>query len=79
MAAPSMRQLISPAHTGTSGLGPTKPVHTSVPPETEPIETPGATARPIHSKPLAGSGAAGRYGGGQAPSSRRRLTSWPTW
>ena len=34
--APRHRPAMRPARTGSSGLGPTNPVHTSVPPENEP-------------------------------------------
>ena len=55
--APSIRQLISPAHTGTSGDGPRNPVHRSVPPLSEPTGIPGFTASRTQWKPAAGSGA----------------------
>ena len=37
--APSERHWMRPRRTGCSGFGPTKPVHTSVPPESEPSQT----------------------------------------
>src|SRR5829696_7516861 len=55
--APSIRQLISPDQTGTSGLGPRNPVHRSVPPLSEPTGIAAETASRTHSKPPAGSGA----------------------
>ncbi len=55
--APSIRQLISPAHTGTSGDGPTNPVHRSVPPLSDPTGIASDTASRTQWKPAAGSGA----------------------
>src|SRR5207253_2487287 len=55
--APSIRHEISPAHTGTSGHGPRKPVHMSVPPLREPVGIASETVSATHSKPAAGSGA----------------------
>src|SRR5512141_2448737 len=55
--APSIRQLISPAQTGTSGLGPRKPVQRSVPPLSDPSGTDGETSSWTHRNPAAGSGA----------------------
>ena len=46
-----------PRRTGWSGFGPTKPVHTSVPPESEPSQTSDFTCSYTQSKPSAGNGA----------------------
>src|SRR5215218_4825732 len=55
--APSIRQLISPAHTGTSGEGPRNPVQRSVPPLSDPTGILGETASLTQRKPAAGRGA----------------------
>src|SRR5262245_11946393 len=55
--APSIRQLISPAHTGTSGDGPRNPVQRSVPPLSDPTGMDGETASRTQRKPDAGRGA----------------------
>src|SRR5690606_18133194 len=55
--APRHGPEISPRHTGNSGAPPTKPVHTSVPPESDCTGTVAPTASYTQSKPSAGSGA----------------------
>src|SRR5690348_12911328 len=55
--APRQRQEISPSYTGSSGDPPTKPVHTSVPPDSEASSTCPPTASYTQRKPSAGSGA----------------------
>src|SRR2546421_10302287 len=55
--APSARQEISPAYTGSSGTPPTKAVHTSVPPDTLASSTSSPTDSYTQRKPSGGSGA----------------------
>src|SRR5258708_15742616 len=54
--APRPRQAITPARTGKSTEGPTKPVHTSVPPESEPRSTDDETDSYTQAKPSAATG-----------------------
>ena len=55
--APRQRQEISPSYTGSSGEPPTKPVHTSVPPDSDASSTRSPTASYTQRKPSGGSGA----------------------
>src|SRR5687767_4883146 len=55
--APSARQAISPAYTGSTGAPPTKPVQTSVPPDSDWSWRVSPTLAYTQVKPSAGSGA----------------------
>src|SRR3954468_10895160 len=55
--APRHRQAITPSVTGCSGVDPTKPVHTSVPPDSDCSCNWVPTASYTQSKPSGGSGA----------------------
>ena len=77
--APSARQEMTPSTTGSSGVPPTKPVHTSVPPDSDCSCGRSPSASYTQWKPSAGSGAPVEptpriaLGGGTTPALRQAI------